>query len=585
MATVAELIARLGFTLTGQQNLDRFQSGLDRATATARGFSMAIAGIAAATGLVAGLTAVSRSFIDINSSLQSLSMRFNAVFGQGNEAAAQQALEWARQFGAQTALSTEQAASAFLGFKQVGIDPTNGALQGLTNAWVAAGGGAERFGRIQLALTQAMAAGRLQAQDANQLAQAGIPIWSDLGQVLGKTVGEVRSMSEAGQINNDVLNQLFGYWNSKYAGAATAYTRTWTGAVDKLYGSWERFILKIGDSNKSFQRLTDIINNINDWIEQNQALMDSWATSISNAIVRVIDAVAGAARGWISFGRDVIDVLSRVNDALNGVLGYLGIAAAALAAFAIPYIGPLLAIGAAIAAIGLVLEDVYVWLNGGQSAIGSFIAAFQANFPQATAAAQAVLVTLQQLWATIQNIAGFTYGDAAAQQSLNWDAGLKAALDTINNILQAVNQLLGMMGQLGNWLNVINEGVANAGQATNAFLNRISFGLVPLSERNQRPYQPGYDPVAATMPQVRTIMAQNPASATPVPASVQPPSTSSTSQTISNNIGPTNITINAGNANAQEVATIVQRQTPQQRYSATGLGVGMQLNSPGLGAQ
>jgi tape measure domain-containing protein len=53
-------------------------------------------------------------------------------------------------------------------------------LKDVSTAVMAVGGGDVQIKRVNTALTEMMAAGKVNAQDMNQLAQAGLPAWKML---------------------------------------------------------------------------------------------------------------------------------------------------------------------------------------------------------------------------------------------------------------------------------------------------------------------------------------------------------------------------------------------------------------------
>jgi len=99
---------------------------------------------------------------------------------------------------------------------------------------------------------QIKTAGVLNAQDANQLLNASIPIWEELGKVVGKTVTEVRAMSERREITFDDVEQAFENMTSsggKFANLMEAQSESltgkWNAFKDTLGGIWETIGTKL----------------------------------------------------------------------------------------------------------------------------------------------------------------------------------------------------------------------------------------------------------------------------------------------------------------------------------------------------
>jgi len=100
---------------------------------------------------------------------------------------------------------------------------------------------------------------------------------------------------------------------------------------------------------------------------------DSIRSVIATALLPVITAVTNKIAdftGWLSR-------MARGSNIVQVVLGMLGVAAAAVAAAIIvswlPVIAPFLAVGVAIAALALIVDDLISLFNGGNSAVGEFL--------------------------------------------------------------------------------------------------------------------------------------------------------------------------------------------------------------------
>lgn len=96
------------------------------------------------------------------------------------------------------------------GFSDKDIIPD---LTKIGNASAALGAGEEGISRISRALGQMKTNGRLNAEDMNQLTDVGINAWKYLADAEGKSIAQIREMSQKGQIGGDkavktILNGL-----------------------------------------------------------------------------------------------------------------------------------------------------------------------------------------------------------------------------------------------------------------------------------------------------------------------------------------------------------------------------------------
>ena len=96
------------------------------------------------------------------------------------------------------------------GFSDKDIIPD---LTKIGNASAALGAGEEGISRVSRALGQMKTNGRLNAEDMNQLTDVGINAWKYLADAEGKSIAQIREMSQKGEISGDkavktILNGL-----------------------------------------------------------------------------------------------------------------------------------------------------------------------------------------------------------------------------------------------------------------------------------------------------------------------------------------------------------------------------------------
>lgn len=127
-----------------------------------------------------------------------------------------------------------QAATTLLATKQVGEDEVIPMLKKLGDAAAGSAIGFEALPRIMLAVSQSLSAGRISAQDMNQLAQAGIPAWSLLAKQLGVTQAEARKLSKEGKLGADAVRALIDGLGAGYTGLMEKQSRTFKGLLSTL---------------------------------------------------------------------------------------------------------------------------------------------------------------------------------------------------------------------------------------------------------------------------------------------------------------------------------------------------------------
>lgn len=129
----------------------------------------------------------------------------------------------------------------------------------------------DEFSRAMLAYTQSIANGKIQAGDLLQMTQAGIPIWMLMAQATGKSVAQLRQLSQQGKLlAGDVYPKLMAQMEKNYGGAMSKQSET-------LNGLWSTLSDNI--------RLTSMY------------LLQPFEPAMKRATNRMID-ITTAARAW-----------------------------------------------------------------------------------------------------------------------------------------------------------------------------------------------------------------------------------------------------------------------------------------------
>lgn len=124
-------------------------------------------------------------------------------------------MDSAKKFASDTPFDTSAVVSnaqkmLAYGFSDKDIIPD---LKKIGNASAALGAGEEGISRVSRALGQMKTNGRLNAEDMNQLTDVGINAWKYLADAEGKSIAQIREMSQNGEISGDkavktILNGL-----------------------------------------------------------------------------------------------------------------------------------------------------------------------------------------------------------------------------------------------------------------------------------------------------------------------------------------------------------------------------------------
>lgn len=353
MAIVDELVAILGYDLRGEENLRKFNQGLERTAERAKAITATLVRVGAVAGAAMGAAMVGLGKAVISTTAQFESFEATLTTIEGSSEKARESMGWVADFAKRTPYDLAGVTDAFVRLKAYGLDPTNGTLEAVGNATSA-------MGKSLMQGVEAIADAA--TGEFERLKEFGIKSkvagdqvtfsWSKNGEELTKTVKKN---------STEIVKFLGENFGDRFNGAMLRQSKTWNGMVANLGDSWEDFKLRIGRSgffDTVKNRLGDILDRIAE-LDANGTL-DRWAKRIGGALTTVVDVTSR-----------VVSRLGQVAGAIGGVFGggaWTG-AKVAMAGLAV-WLNP---IAAAVVAMALAAEDFKTYLEGGESVIGRMI--------------------------------------------------------------------------------------------------------------------------------------------------------------------------------------------------------------------
>ncbi len=238
-------IARLGIEVDSRQVLEA-DVALDRIARTASStdrhvrnlsdtfgntFRSAIAGLG--VGVLAG------DILSTNREMESLRAQLTSV--TGSIESGKDAFKFIQDFATNTPFEVQGLTRSFVTLRNFGINPTKEVMTAITEQAAKLGGSQETLSRITLSLGQAWAKGKLQGEEIMQLVEAGVPVWELLGQVTGKTAGELQKMSEKGELTRDTISKLISKMGELASGSNAQAMTTLNGSISNLSDAWHQF--------------------------------------------------------------------------------------------------------------------------------------------------------------------------------------------------------------------------------------------------------------------------------------------------------------------------------------------------------
>jgi tape measure domain-containing protein len=233
-----------------------------------------------------------------------------------------------------------------------------------------AGGNAQKLDSITRGFMKSMLKGKVDMESLNMIAEAGVPIYSELADSMGVTVQEMMDMSRKGSITSDDLTRAFKKMTNEggifYKGMDIA-SKTLSGKLSTLKDNISLTAAEIGTQllptiKPLIDRMIEVAGRMREWVSANSEL-------INQKIKGFIDNVTSAARflsqqwqnGTIPAILGAVGAFKAVSIAITGAQGLLvaikAVKMAMAAGSILSLANPVMAIAAVIAvAAGLIIK-------------------------------------------------------------------------------------------------------------------------------------------------------------------------------------------------------------------------------------
>jgi tape measure domain-containing protein len=228
----------------------------------------------------------------------------------GGFAAADKELNSLTKLAASTPFELPELKNAGLRLLGVGMTAkqTNKALVVLGDTASAVGTDIEGVATIW---AQMMSAGKVNAEDMNQLVDRNIPAWTELSKAMGKSVPELKKLSSEGKLGKDALEALYDQMGKDYAGQMDVQSGTLSGMISTLKDTWAGIQRDIG--NAFLPLAKSLIPGLTSGLE-----------GIGNKIVgnlpAIIDGVAAGMQTLITMPGVILRGLATVSQGFAGMI-------------------------------------------------------------------------------------------------------------------------------------------------------------------------------------------------------------------------------------------------------------------------
>lgn len=259
------------------------------------GWAKDVIAIGAATAAAVGAAVVGMTVSMIDFSQRStLAFKQLAKTGEVPEKIFQRTIDLAKQFG----LDIQATTDAMIKFRSVGFSQKQSEqLIKMGADMRALGADSEQVGRAFLAISQIQSATRLQGDELNQLAEAGIPVsrvYEELSRQLGKTIPQVIKLKEAGGVSSKMaitaiksaMKNMLHEGDLGQVGLQVA-NQTLGGMAGRLKAGFQDMFRRVGQQSEG--AISGALGPIADKL---MALFDDPKTA--NAISSVVVAISNA---------------------------------------------------------------------------------------------------------------------------------------------------------------------------------------------------------------------------------------------------------------------------------------------------
>lgn len=280
--------------------------------------------LGAAMGARMGIN-FTKGIIETSAQFESFEIQLKSLTGSSENA--RKALAWAEDFAKKTPLELTDVIESYAQLKNFGLDPTTAAVKGgipvmqaLVDTMAKSGKGAEHLSGIVLAVGQAWSKEKLQGEEALQLIERGVPVWSLLSKATGKTTVQLQKLSEKGKLGRKEIALLINEMGKSATGASEDFSKAWAGMLSNMADTWTSIKRMIGEAGvfefakTRLKSILDMLNNLSD-SGQLKKITEAIGKFLTSAMV----AAEGAAMRFWNVIKQWADPMGTAKDSADVV--------------------------------------------------------------------------------------------------------------------------------------------------------------------------------------------------------------------------------------------------------------------------
>lgn len=380
---VRELVTRLGFSVNDanlrkyEGSINNIKSSAENAANSFRSMFAAFVGFSAAKSIAKTADEMQSMEARVGMLPQTVGLTSEAFDAVGARAtAARQSID---AYG-NLYIKLQNAGKDFIKTQEDGLKVTDT----LSKALIVGGATAQEQSSAMLQFAQAIGSGVLQGDEMRAMAEAAPQFMDELAKAIGVPRDQIKKMGSEGKLTSKVIIEAVQKMSGAFEEKFKQMPMTINQAITIGGNKWAMFINRL---NRKSGTVTSIANFLLAGFDKLEKGLDS-----------IVDFFGGATQAVKTFA---IVLAAAFAPAIIGlVIGGL---------MAIFSVGGLLFAG--LLALGLVIEDVYQYFNGGESVLGDFIAWLK----EGSMAANILITVFVALTAVLSALAiGFTVAWFAA---------------------------------------------------------------------------------------------------------------------------------------------------------------------------
>lgn len=256
-----------------------------------------IKGMIAGAFTVGAITNLGKKALEASANMEVLRQGLDFVLGSSEET--DKLINGMRDLGEQSAYDTNELIPLARQWVNMGdnAETAVGKMTKIVDLGSAFGLTSEQIGSATLALSQMAAAGKINGQDMLQLTNANIPAWKLLADHMGLSVAELRKMSEAGELGEDAINELWDAIEERTQGATSRMNGTLMASFSNFEEEIQNSMASIGDIISQAFNLKGILQGGSDMVSSfrealGQIKQDAESVGIGQAIMNQISNVS-----------------------------------------------------------------------------------------------------------------------------------------------------------------------------------------------------------------------------------------------------------------------------------------------------